>query len=248
MFVDALRLDPEARLAARHAPPELIERYQALQAALLEGRERDWITPQISIANEPGVSVEIDGVPGLRAVPPGPHFMIVQRDGCELAGAWRELDDEWTVPAARERISTDPDVQHEAICQALALDLLVLAERRGASVGMQSYRCGVGYGPLWSGPRERLGAGATTILAGPFEQAKASLPGRWSAPAIESVIDPVIDDQPRKPWYRRGWIWGTSAGAAGVIVGGVVAGVLLGGRQQPASSLEIDTDTFIGGY
>src|SRR5690606_24319530 len=135
-LADALRLDPEARLAARHAPPELIERYQALQAALLEGRERDWITPQISIANEPGVSVEIDGVPGLRAVPPGPHFVIVQRDGCELEGAWRELDVEWTVPPARERISTDPDAEHEAICQALALDGLVLAERRGASVGL----------------------------------------------------------------------------------------------------------------
>lgn len=256
---DALRLDPEARLAARQAPPEMIERYQTLQADLLGAREQ-WVTPQLSLAEDLGpseareseraeaepVSVEIDGVSGLRPVPPGEHFVVVHRDGCEPEAAWRSLDVEWTVPEPRERISTDPDLEHEAICEALALELLVLAERRGANVGLQGYRCGIGYGPLWSGPRERLAIGAATILAGPFDAEAASLAGRWSGPAPEPVVDPVIETDERKPWYRRGWIWGTSATATVAIVGGVVAGVLLGGRQQPTRSLQIDADTFIG--
>lgn len=243
---DALRLDPEARLAARQAPPELIERYQALQTNLLGSREHDWITPQISIAADPSVSVEIDGVPGLRPVPPGNHFMVVFRDGCELEAAWRSPDLEWAVPDPRERISSDPDAEHEAMCRALALELLVLAERRGASVGLQGYRCGRGYGPRWSGPREQLAAGARIVVAGPFEAATASLAGRWSALVIEPVVDPVTEPDPPRPWYRRGWIWGTSAGVAAAIVGGVVTGVVLGARQQPSTSLEIDANTFIG--
>jgi tetratricopeptide (TPR) repeat protein len=244
-LAEALRLDPEARLAARQAPPELIERYQALQTNLLAARERDWATPQLAgvDVDDPGVSVAIDGVPGLRPVPPGHHFVIVHRDGHEPTATWRELGSEWTVPAARERISTDPDVEHEAICRALALDLLVLAELRGESMGLQGYRCGVGYGPLWTGEREELPAAAQVILAGPFDATAASLAGSWLRPLVEP--DPIVEPDDPKPWYRRGWIWGTSAGVAVAIAGSVVAGVLLGGREQP-TSLEIDANDFIG--
>lgn len=247
---DALRLDPEARLAARQAPPELIERYRTLQETLLAARESGWITPKVVIDGQldPSASVEIDGVPGLRAVPPGEHFVIVFRDGHEPIAAWRELDVEWTVPDALERISTDVDVEHEALCRALALDVLVLAERRGADLGLQGYRCGVGYGPLWSGKREGLVAAAAMILAGPFDASAASLADPWKKPVPEPVVEDVGPIGPvDRPWYRRGWIWGTSTGVAAVIVGGVVAGVLLGGRRPPAATLNIDADDFIGG-
>jgi hypothetical protein len=246
---EALRLDPEARLAARQAPPELIERYQALQTSLLASREQDWVTPRIVgvSVDDASVSVEIDGVPGLRPVPPGAHFVIVHRDGHEPTAAWRELGSEWTVPDASERISSDSDVEHEAICRALALEILVLAERRGASVGLQGYRCGVGYGPMWTGKRERVSDAARTVLGGPFDAATTSLAGVWSSPLVEQ--GPIVEpDDERKPWFRRGWIWGTSAGVAVAIVGGVVAGVLLGGRQQPSPSLDIDANDFIGGH
>src|SRR5690606_37041392 len=51
---DALRLDPEARLAARQAPPELIERYRSLQASLLASREHGWVTPRLLVADAVG--------------------------------------------------------------------------------------------------------------------------------------------------------------------------------------------------
>ncbi len=249
-LTDALRLDPEARLAARRAPPELIERYEAIQTALLGTRELDWVSPQLVLdggsVDDEGVEVEIDGRSGLRPVPPGQHFVVVFRDGHEPTASWLDVAQEWTVPAATQRISGDPDVEHEAVCRALALELLVLAERRGADLGMQGYRCGVGYGPLWSGKREGLAVGARTILVGPFDATTASLAGRWSVPKVEAIGEP--EGPSPRPWYRRGWIWGTSAGVAAAIAGGVAAGVLLGGRRSPPASLHIDADTFISGF
>ncbi|MFO7561275.1 MAG: tetratricopeptide repeat protein [Enhygromyxa sp.] len=250
---EALRLDPEARLAPRQAPPELIERYQALQASLLEAQEQGWVTPRLRFGGEGESSVsveivEIDGVPGLRPVPPGPHFVAIFRDGHEPVAAWRELEFEWMVPEASVRISSDPDLEHEAICRALALEVLVLAERRGADTGLQGYRCGVGYGPLWSGKREGLRAAASTILAGPFDATSGSLAEPWSQPLVpEPIVEvPEPGGAVDRPWYRRGWIWGTSAGVAAAIATGVAAGVLLGGRRSPPS-LQVDADTFIGG-
>lgn len=247
---EALRLDPEARLAARQAPPELIDRYLALQLELLEAREHDWITPRLRFADgddsSASVSVEIDGVPGLRPIPKGPHFVVVFRTGHEPVAGFVEVELEWTVPATHERISTDPDREHEAICRALAIELLVLAERRGTDVGLQGYRCGSGYGPRWSGKREGLSGAAPLLLAGPFDSSTASLADRWT----QATPEPIVDDDPigpvDRPWYRRGWVWGTSAGVAAAVVGGVVAGVVLGARRPPPS-LQIDADQFIGG-
>ena len=247
----ALRLDPEARLSTRRAPPDLVERHRTLQSTLLATRETDWIAPIVKTGGagtDPATTVEIDGVPGLRPVPPGPHFVVVYRDGHQPVAAWRELDVEWAAASAAERISTNPDVEHEAVCRALGLEVLVIAERRGAIIGLEGYRCGAGFGPVWSGNRERLDAGVTAIFAGPFDGAQPGLGGRW-APLIPEVdgegSDPTIE-APR-PWFRRGWIWGTSAGVAVAIAGGVVAGVLLGGRKPPGPSLEIDAGTFLGG-
>jgi hypothetical protein len=249
-LLEALRLDPEAALAARRAPPELVERYQALQAELEARRESDWVSPRLIVDGRvlgADAEVEIDGLPGLRPVPPGPHFVLVFRDGHEPVAAWRELDSPWTVPAAAERITTDLDVEHENICRALALDRLILAERRGPVVGLQGYECGVGFGPLWSGNREGLQTGAALVLAGPFDAERSSLAGSWTRAGepVSAPVDEAIDE--RRPWHRRGWIWGTAAGATAVIVGGVVAGVLLGGRERPRPSLDIDADTFLLG-
>lgn len=250
-LMDALRLDPEARLSARRAPPELVERYEALQAAMLGAREQDWVTPQLDVEGSTpdafDVAIEIDGVLGLRPVPPGAHFVVVFHDGHEPSAAFRSFDTEWSVASSPERISSDPDVEHQAICEALALEVLVLAERRGTDVGIQGYRCGIGYGPLWTGKREGLSTAAATILAGPFDARAATLMSPWSSPIRAPIPEIEVTTPPTRPWYRRGWIWGTSAGVAGAIAGGVVAGVLLGGRRSQPSSLEIDADTFIGG-
>ncbi|PRP90564.1 hypothetical protein ENSA5_63670 [Enhygromyxa salina] len=257
-LADALRVDPEAQLSVREAAPELVERHQAIQSALLAGRDRDWIEPQLSLPDgATGLSVEIDGVPGSRPLPPGPHFMVVRRDGHEPVAAWRGADQPWTPSLGAERVPNDPNAATatdaidaiDAICEVLALDLLVVAERRGARVGLQAHRCGAGFGPLWIGPRDQLGEGIAVALDGPFESASASLPGPWPVVLVEPPAGPVDDEvgPVERPWYRRGWVWGTSAGVAAAVVGGVVAGVLVGGRDRAPASLDIDANDFIGG-
>jgi hypothetical protein len=249
----ALRIDPEAQLSVREAAPELVARYHAIQTALLASREHEWIVAQLSDAAGAGVSVEIDGVPGLRAVPPGPHFLVARRDGYEPVAAWQSVDQPWVLPAARERIAEEPELTIETIetvCEALALDVLLLAERRDREIGVQAHRCGVGFGPRWTGARAALADGIQVALDGPFAGATSTLTDEWPATLVEAPLEPTTDlrdDLPVRPWYRRGWIWGTGAGVAVAIVGGVAAGVVLHAREQPPSSLDVDAGKFIGG-
>lgn len=248
----ALVLDPEALLSTRRAPPELVARYRALASELLDARETTWIeTDRIepALAAEPGVEIEIDGVPAPDRVPPGEHFVVVYREGHEPVASFGSLDRASALELGRERIAmADPDVQAraEALCGALELELLVLAERRGAQVGLQAHRCGAGFGPRWIGEREQLAAGVAAIVAGPFEGERSTLPGAWPTRlVIEAPIETSpIEPRPR-PWYRKGWIWGTSAGVVGIVGGAIATGVVLGTRRSGAG-LVVDANDFIG--
>lgn len=245
-LAEALRLDPEAELSARRAPPGLVERYVAQRRQLLDGRA-GWPTPELSDFDR----VEIDGVPGLRPVPPGEHLFVVRRDGHEPIAQWRDASSPWTVPESRERLtSADPDDQAtlERVCDAAQLDVLVLAERRAARVGLQAHRCGRGLGEPWFGPRERLAEGVAAVLGpGEYDGDTIALVGAWPPPV--DLTSPPVDGPPLgpapRPWYRKGWIWGTSVAVAGIVAGSVAAGVLIGpaGGGRP---VQVDADDFIG--
>jgi hypothetical protein len=245
----ALVLDPEALLSTRRVRPELVARYEAIQDELLGSRET-WIEPSISAAAGTEIEIEIDGVAGLRRVPPGEHFVVVYRDGHEPVARLQEVSEAWTVEAGRERIAdVDPDqqTQAEALCSTLELDLLVVAERRGPQIGLQAHRCGEGFGPRWIGERERLASGVAAIVAGPFDAEQATLAGVWPASVIadEPRIARVDEPTPTRPWYRKGWIWGTSVGVAAVVGGAIATGVVLGSATA-RPGLVVDANDFIG--
>lgn len=248
----ALVLDPEAVLSTRRVAPELVARHRTIQAELLEGRETTWLEPTIVDASASPIEIEIDGVPGLRRVPPGEHFVVVYREGHEPSATLQQASEPWSGQPGRERIAdVDPDhqAQAEALCRTLELDLLVLAERRGAQIGLQAHRCGAGFGPRWIGERERLAVGVKAIAAGPFDAERAALVGAWPTQVIAEV--PVVvelpDQQPpTRPWYRKGWIWGTSAGVVAVIGGAIATGVVLGASSLRGPGLVVDADDFIG--
>lgn len=251
---DALRLDPEAQLSVREAAPELVARYLELQAELLAGRESTWIEPSITLAEagtegpragDPIGEIEIDAVPGLRPVPPGAHFIVVYRDGHEPVAAWHDVANSWALTPSKPRLADDPDRTMAQVCEVLGLDVLILAERRDALVGLQALRCGLGLGPLWSGPPEQLADGVAHVLAGPFDGSSLTLMGEWPVVVSMSPTAPIVD-APR-PWFRRGWVWGTGAGVTAAIVGGIVAGVLLTNHEPAAPMLDIDSNDFIGG-
>ncbi len=243
----ALRLDPEALLSTKRAPPELVARYRVLQIELLTGRETTWIEPSITV--EPGSEIEIDGVPGLRPVPIGEHFVVVYREGREPVARLLATTDAWTVEPGHERIAaSDPD-QHpeaEALCQTLELEILVVAERRGPQIGLQAHRCGLGFGPRWIGERERLDLGVAAILAGPFDTHEATLLGAWPLANEPELAPPVrSDDTPPRPWFRKGWVWATSVGVLAVVGGAIATGVVLGTPASPGGLL-VDANDFIG--
>ncbi|NVB41994.1 hypothetical protein G6O69_29475 [Pseudenhygromyxa sp. WMMC2535] len=252
----ALRLDPQAQLSSRRAPPVIVERYASLQQALLEARARgEWSEADAALAEavaSQAIEVEIDGVAGLRPVPPGEHFVLVLREGHVPVAELRELDAPWTPVDSPERVlAKDPEGlgEFEGLCEILELSLLVVAEQRDGRVGLQGYRCGQGFGARWIGARVQLGEGAEAVLGGPFEEGEASLGEVWPSPvaAVIEVPAPVVPDQPQepRPWYRKGWIWGAGVGAAALIAGGIAAGVLLGGAGRSGPPVEIDAGDFL---
>lgn len=240
----ALILDPEAQLSIREAAPALVDRYHALQAQLLAGREHDWPTPTITDAS--ALELEFDGVAGLRPLPPGRHVAVAHQAGRSPVAAWIEADGTWTPSFAAARLPEDPDRAATDICETLGLDRLVYAEHRDARVGVQVYNCQHGFGPLWTGPRERLDDGVAQALAGPFDGERLTLADPWPVLVPIDVPPPTpTPDRVPRPWYRRGWVWGTSASVAAVVVGGIVTGVVLAGRERPGPTLHVDSNQFI---
>lgn len=248
----ALALDPEALLSTRRAPPELVEAYRVHQAELLAARESTWVSPRVVIEGEPAqeieIELEIDGVPGSRPVPAGRHFLVAQLPGRPPVAALHEVGEVWTIPLAPERISAhEPDTraQAERVCEALGLEILVLALQRDDRVGVQAHRCGQGFGARAIAASDPLGDALARMLASDFDGERATLADAWptlASPPIDTP--PRVDPPPRKPWVRKGWVWGTSVGALALVGGAIATGVLL--SASPSSPrIEIDADDFI---
>jgi hypothetical protein len=73
----AVALDPRARLSTRRVPPDFVAVYDRIA----RGVERsEWVTVELGDRTE-DAAVELDGQPGLRAVPPGQHVVVVRRPG-----------------------------------------------------------------------------------------------------------------------------------------------------------------------
>lgn len=250
-----LVLDPEAMLSTRRAPPELVEAYRVDQAALVAAREATWIEPRVVIAGDDAdalvreLELEIDGVPGSRPVPPGRHFLVAQLPGRSPIAALHEVGEVWTIDPPAERIAAhEPDTQAQAqlLCEVLGLELLVLALQRDDRIGVQAHRCGQGFGVRSIAAREQLGALLSGALVGEFVGERATLTDAWPLLAPPSVDPPPPRDTPppRKPWYRKGWVWGTSVGALALVGGAIATGVVL--SATPSSPrIEIDADDFI---
>jgi hypothetical protein len=248
----ALVLDPEALLSTRRAPPELVEAYRVRQTELLAVRAGGWVEPRVEIeggeAVELEIELEIDGVLGSRPVPPGRHFLVAYVPGREPVAALHEVGETWTIVPGVERIAAhevDTHARAEALCEVLGVEVLVLALQRDERVGVQAHRCGQGFGPRWIGAPEQLGSGLQTMLGGGFAGESATLADAWPAPTLAPVEPPPrVDTPPRKPWYRKGWVWGTSVGALALVGGAIATGVVL--SSSPASPrIEVDADDFI---
>lgn len=255
-FEAAVALDPQARLSTRKVPPDVAEAYETIRLATLDARE-DWAAPTLRGMALESAHIEIDGVAGMRPVPPGEHFVVVRFPGAQAQAAAvgpggmvvdpPQVDVPSGLPTAR--------VQADEICDRLDLEVLVLARVRDGRVGVQAHTCGAGFsdpwyslGALddedtWQALDER--AWGSEVLDGRRGVLLDAEPWPRPEPPPRVVVGPTPRDTkpttpPPKPWFRRAWVWvvvGT------VVVGAVTTGAVLGTRE-PTSSV-IVTDDFL---
>jgi hypothetical protein len=243
----AITLDPGAKLSTRRVPPAVVEKHRALRESI-EADRAAWPTPAITV-EDVAAAIEIDGREGLRAVPPGRHVIVVRRVGAAPEARTIVLPDTWTVPppqvVLRDKVPSDRDAA-ERVCEALELSRLVVARRRGQRVGLQAYACGVGFGAPWYGEAGTLPRGARAVVATEVAEPRPAATigggGPWPQPAVAtgqgSDRGPVTP--PKKPWFRRAWVW-TLIGS--VVVAGVVTGAVLGTRDR-GSEVALDGPSF----
>lgn len=257
----AIAVDPDARLSGREVPPDVIASYESVRAQVLSGRS-DWRSPTFEGFSEDGAQIEIDGIGGIRPVPPGEHFVVVHWPGAALQSAIFDGSPvslevpEVTLPSALP----ETRLEAEQLCDRLELDVLVMARLREGRVGVQAYACGGDFGAPWysEGLSDAPAALASLLEAGwdpqGFEDERGVLLDAepWPEPEPEEVpapeprlvrADPLggTDDvRPTKPWFRRAWIWVV---VGGVVAGAVTTGVVLGTRDPPSSV--VVTDDFL---
>ena len=257
----AIAVDPEAELSGREVPPDVIASYEAVRARVL-GERSTWRTPRFDGASLEGAEVEIDGVGGLRPVPPGEHFVVVHWPGAASRAA---VFDGVPIPIEPPEVVVPPDLPRtrasaQRVCERLELDLLVMARIRGERLGVQAYACGGDFGEPWysEGPMAMAeGLGGLTEAdwdAEGFEGNRGVLldPAPWPEPQPELAMgpEPFVGPEPRpggpdvvprpKPWFRRAWIWVV---AGTLVAGAVTTGVVLGTRERPNSV--VVTDEFL---
>lgn len=251
----AIAVDPQAQLSGREVPPDVVASYETVRAEVLADRSR-WVVPAFDGADVGRAQIEIDGIGGLRPVPPGEHFVVVHWPG---AGASAAVFDGAPIVLEAPEASTPADLPRtraaaERICERLGLDVLVMVRQRGRRFGVQSYACGDDFGEPWYSEGAALdGLADADWDVGGYDAERGVLldPAPWPEPAPPVVADigePLVpieppggnDVRPTKPWFRRAWIWVV---AGTVVAGAVTTGVVLGTRD-PASSVVV-TDEFL---
>lgn len=251
----AIAVDPQAQLSGREVPPDVVASYETVRAEVLANRA-SWVVPSFETVDIDGAQVEVDGIGGLRPVPPGEHFVVVHWPGAaSRAGVFDGQP--LTLEAPEVMVPADlPRTRAAAqrICERLELDVLVMARRRGARFGVQSYACGDDFGQPWYSEGAALDALTDADWdTRRYEGERGVLldPAPWPEPAPPLVADvgeplgpirPGGGDavQPAKPWFRRAWIWVV---AGSLVAGAVTTGVVLGTRE-PSSSVVV-TDDFL---
>lgn len=239
----AIRLDPEGRLSTRRVPPDFADAFADVRRRVNAQRDT-WTWPSWGIPA--GAAVEIDGIVGLRPIPPGRHVVTVRRMGVVPVGVMLDgPDDPWVVPEADVRLrETVPIASSDQVemCSMLGIEDYLLVDRRSGGWALQRTHCGHGRGqPVFVG-NDALRSGVMAAIRSDVRDQEPPFMRPWpvtsSNPEPKRSGVPAPNDGPR-PWYRRAWIWvlvGTVV--AGAVAGGVVAGT----RPREQRVIEVPGD------
>lgn len=249
----AIAIDPDARPSTREVPPPVVEAYDRQRAAVMASAG-SWPPLEIVGPDEP-FAIEIDGVPGARAVPPGEHLVVVRRPGVEPHGAIVRTGEPWVVPDAEVVLEVGLPADAGAaqrICDHAELRWLVMARLQDDRLGLQRFSCGEGFGAPWYEQRDGWGPGIAGLLVDEPAQG-------WTAAAVLHLDEPwpplralsrppapriVADGGPpqgARARLRRALPWLL---ISGVVAGSVTVGVLLG--TDAGADLAIDGKSFFG--
>lgn len=249
-MLDALTLDPTAKVSTRRVPPDFVVEYQSIQIELLAGAST-W--PRWAVTEASGALVEIDGELGLRPVPPGRHFVVVRRLGHAPQGQILHTDEPWTSSASPELLAKTfrGPQEAQAICDRLEVDHVLAVERRQERWGLQAFACGVGFAMPIFAPEEELAMGMRRAFEGPFVERPLALAGPWPedvppAAAVQQALreaPPPPSEPAARPWYRRAWVWAVLSAA---VIGGVTTAAVLSTRPTPPGRVDIPGPDFIG--
>ena len=247
-------------------PPAIATLHGEVQAEVLADRDA-WLPIEVQAPEGTGpVIVELDGRPGRRRVPPGEHWVVVRRPGRPAVGFVVEAGGRVRVPDQVEQVLAGLPVDREAaetICRTVDVERLVLAEARDDRLALEGYACGEGFTPTWYSepwtlgarpvgpPPIELEAGASIVLGEPTEDtidltgSRLAARSPWPEPTPEPDEigrddGPIVEPPPKKPWFKRVWVWSL---IGGVVAAGVTTGAVLGTREQPAE-IRVDVETF----
>lgn len=249
-LVAAIVLDPEATISTRRVPPDFARVYERIREEIIS-RQQTWAEPTIQLLAR-GV-VEIDGVAGLRPLPRGEHIVVVRMLGRPPAGVVASLPDPRPLVVEPTPVLLPdglPQTRGEAetICDRVALERLLLVDKRAARWGLQSYRCGDGFSRPWFSDPSPMAEGVALALGERgvmrFEQTEPDLDLPWPEPVRPAIAQapqsPATDTaEPARPWFKRAWVW-VVVGA--VVVGAVTVGVVVGTQDRTRQVVEIPGD------
>ncbi|MCA9649128.1 MAG: hypothetical protein H6712_02230 [Myxococcales bacterium] len=249
----AIAIDPEARPSTREVPPPVVEAYSQQRAAVV-AETSQWPTLEIHAPDGEPFAIEIDGVPGRRAVPPGEHLVVVRRPGVAPLGTVMRADEPWVLPPAEPVLppGLPPDeATAQRICDSADLGWLVLARERDGRLGLQRFTCGGGFSEPWIEAREGWGPGVAWLRSvareGESAEPMLHLDDPWPPlPALPRPAPRIAADGGHagshgRARLRRALPWLL---ISGVIAGSVTVGVLLG--TEPGADLAIDGNGFLG--
>ena len=236
----AVRLAPGIVPSPRRFPPDFLARVAGVDAGG-PARPPAWAIPR-------GALVEIDGVFGLRPIPPGEHHVIVRVPGRGAVARWVLRDATFTVALPAPVLGPRPALAVRplsVVCRATGAAALVVVRGEGPRTAVQAFDCAARrFRRAWTGQTAHLASVAVALEApwatGPdpalAHAGRLGPPPRATAGPVSSP--PPRDDRPR----RRRWVLGLSLSAALVAVAAVI-GLAVGlsaGRGPPRIAVDAD--------
>ncbi|RMG97280.1 MAG: hypothetical protein D6705_09010 [Deltaproteobacteria bacterium] len=239
----ARALAPSTTPSLRRFPPDVVEKVRRI--VLEPSRLPSWRIAADAV-------VEIDGLTGFRAVPPGVHRVVVRWPGRAKFAAWVDRDAPLGPKVPEEIVGPHVVLDAEAfgtVCRLVGLDHVVAVRATEGAAVVQSYDCGASrFRRHWTGATTEIPR-AVDALAGPFVTGPAgplqdgALSGVLRASPLGDQGGGAVRRRDDATYRRRRRIGWAVAGALGAVA--LIVGLAVGLSARPRDRIGVDPDEFL---